>query len=245
MRRPAWSSCGTWSSRTRSRRSKAGTPRSTATETSPRSSWPAQVAASVKVMAASASPTRQGAPRPCARATCWCWCASAALFDAVIRALKDAGIAVAGADRLMLTEHIAVMDLMVLADALLLPEDDLALATVLKSPCSASTSRLVRARLERAGACGMCCAAGRRRSRLLPSRGDARPLGRRRPAPLAVRLLCRRARRRSRPRPHSAAARAGSERCARRVPQSRARLRARETPSLQGFVAWLRATRRR
>src|SRR5512136_2847651 len=56
------------------------------------------------------------------------------LFEAIIRALKDADIAVAGADRLVLTEHIAVMDLMVLADALLLPEDDLALATVLKSP---------------------------------------------------------------------------------------------------------------
>ena len=56
------------------------------------------------------------------------------LFEAVIRALKDKGIAVAGADRLVLTEHIAVMDLMALADALLLPEDDLALATVLKSP---------------------------------------------------------------------------------------------------------------
>jgi ATP-dependent helicase/nuclease subunit A len=56
------------------------------------------------------------------------------LFEAIIRALKDARIAVAGADRLVLTEHIAVMDLMVLADALLLPEDDLALATVLKSP---------------------------------------------------------------------------------------------------------------
>jgi ATP-dependent helicase/nuclease subunit A len=34
----------------------------------------------------------------------------------------------------MLTEHIAVMDLMVLADALLLPADDLALATILRSP---------------------------------------------------------------------------------------------------------------
>jgi len=56
------------------------------------------------------------------------------LFEAIIRALKVAGVAVAGADRLMLTEHIAVMDLMVLADALLLPADDLALATVLKSP---------------------------------------------------------------------------------------------------------------
>ena len=57
-----------------------------------------------------------------------------ALFEAIIRALKDAHVPVAGADRLVLTEHIAVMDLMVLADALLLPEDDLALATVLKSP---------------------------------------------------------------------------------------------------------------
>src|SRR6185295_3030336 len=57
-----------------------------------------------------------------------------ALFEAIIRALKEAQIAVAGADRLILTEHIAVMDLMVLADALLLPDDDLALATVLKSP---------------------------------------------------------------------------------------------------------------
>jgi ATP-dependent helicase/nuclease subunit A len=57
-----------------------------------------------------------------------------ALFEAIIRALKDAHVAVAGADRLILTEHIAVMDLMVLADALLLPADDLALATVLKSP---------------------------------------------------------------------------------------------------------------
>ena len=33
-----------------------------------------------------------------------------------------------------MTEHIAVMDLMALADALLLPDDDLALASVLKSP---------------------------------------------------------------------------------------------------------------
>jgi ATP-dependent helicase/nuclease subunit A len=56
------------------------------------------------------------------------------LFEAVIRALKNAGIAVAGADRLILTEHIAVMDLLALADALMLPDDDLALATVLKSP---------------------------------------------------------------------------------------------------------------
>ena len=56
------------------------------------------------------------------------------LFEAIIRALKNENIDVAGADRLVLTDHIAVMDLLALADALLLPEDDLALATVLKSP---------------------------------------------------------------------------------------------------------------
>ena len=57
-----------------------------------------------------------------------------ALFEAIIRALKNENVEVAGADRLVLTEHIAVMDLMALADALLLPQDDLALATVLRSP---------------------------------------------------------------------------------------------------------------
>jgi ATP-dependent helicase/nuclease subunit A len=56
------------------------------------------------------------------------------MFEAVIRALKQARIEVAGADRLVLTEHIAIMDLLVLGDALLLPDNDLALATVLKSP---------------------------------------------------------------------------------------------------------------
>jgi ATP-dependent helicase/nuclease subunit A len=55
-------------------------------------------------------------------------------FDTVIQALKHANIPVAGADRLKLTEHIAIIDLMNLADALLLPRDDLALAVLLKSP---------------------------------------------------------------------------------------------------------------
>ena len=41
------------------------------------------------------------------------------VFDAVIQALKHASIPVAGADRLKLTEHIAIIDLMNLADALL------------------------------------------------------------------------------------------------------------------------------
>ena len=52
----------------------------------------------------------------------------------LIRALKQAGLPVAGADRLTLTGHIAVMDLMALGRALLLPEDDLTFACLLKSP---------------------------------------------------------------------------------------------------------------
>lgn len=49
-------------------------------------------------------------------------------------ALKARGIAVAGADRIDLIEQIAVQDLMALGDFLTLPEDDLSLAAVLKSP---------------------------------------------------------------------------------------------------------------
>jgi ATP-dependent helicase/nuclease subunit A len=52
----------------------------------------------------------------------------------LVAALKEHGIPVAGVDRLALTEQLAVMDLMALGDALLLPEDDLSFATLLKSP---------------------------------------------------------------------------------------------------------------
>ncbi len=54
--------------------------------------------------------------------------------EPMIRALKRHDIPAAGADRMKVAEQIAVEDLMVLGDFLLLPEDDLALATVLKSP---------------------------------------------------------------------------------------------------------------
>jgi ATP-dependent helicase/nuclease subunit A len=57
-----------------------------------------------------------------------------AFVDELIRALKARNVAVAGIDRLVLTEHIAVMDLIALGQFLLLPGDDLTLATVLKSP---------------------------------------------------------------------------------------------------------------
>jgi ATP-dependent helicase/nuclease subunit A len=54
--------------------------------------------------------------------------------DEMIRQLKRRSIAVAGADRLKLVEHIAVMDLIALGRFALMPRDDLTLATVLKSP---------------------------------------------------------------------------------------------------------------
>lgn len=53
---------------------------------------------------------------------------------AVSRALKNRHIAVAGADRLSLPGHIAVQDLIALGRVMLQPEDDLALAALLKSP---------------------------------------------------------------------------------------------------------------
>ena len=52
----------------------------------------------------------------------------------IIKALKKRNIPVAGADRLMLTDHIAVMDLLALGQFTLLPEDDLNLACILRSP---------------------------------------------------------------------------------------------------------------
>ncbi len=55
-------------------------------------------------------------------------------FDAVIRALKERHVPVAGADRLNLTDHIATMDLVAAGRAALLPDDDLTLACLLKSP---------------------------------------------------------------------------------------------------------------
>ncbi|MEP4290167.1 MAG: double-strand break repair helicase AddA [Nitratireductor sp.] len=55
-------------------------------------------------------------------------------INALSRALKNREIAVAGADRLNLRAHIAVQDMMALARFVLQPQDDLSLATLLKSP---------------------------------------------------------------------------------------------------------------
>jgi ATP-dependent helicase/nuclease subunit A len=57
-----------------------------------------------------------------------------AFVDTLIRALKDHDVPVAGIDRLWLLEGIGIQDLLKIAEFLLLPEDDLTLATVLKGP---------------------------------------------------------------------------------------------------------------
>ena len=54
--------------------------------------------------------------------------------DHLMRALEARHVPVAGIDRMVLTEQIAVMDLIALGAFCLLPGDDLTLATVLKSP---------------------------------------------------------------------------------------------------------------
>ncbi len=54
--------------------------------------------------------------------------------DELVRNLKNYKVNVAGVDRMILPEQMAVMDLVAMGNFLLLPEDDLTLASVLKSP---------------------------------------------------------------------------------------------------------------
>ena len=55
-------------------------------------------------------------------------------YRLLLAALQRAGVPVAGADRMKLAEQIEIQDLLALGDVVLLPEDDLQLAAVLKSP---------------------------------------------------------------------------------------------------------------
>lgn len=57
-----------------------------------------------------------------------------ALFHEIIRACKVRGLAIAGADRMVLGAELAVRDLTALLSFLATPEDDLSLAAVLRSP---------------------------------------------------------------------------------------------------------------
>ncbi|MCP8883057.1 double-strand break repair helicase AddA [Devosia sp. XJ19-1] len=56
------------------------------------------------------------------------------LFQEIIRALRGEKLPTPGADRLAVTGHIAVLDLLALIDVLLNPADDLQLAALLRSP---------------------------------------------------------------------------------------------------------------
>lgn len=57
-----------------------------------------------------------------------------AFVERLSRALKRRNIPVAGTDRMQLSDNLAVQDLVALGQCMLLPEDDLTLAAVLKSP---------------------------------------------------------------------------------------------------------------
>ena len=81
------------------------------------------------------APDDKGRPRPVTPGSVLILTRSrGALTDAINRELKRARVPIAGSDRITLGEHIAVMDLMALARVVLLPEDDLSLAALLKSP---------------------------------------------------------------------------------------------------------------
>ena len=160
-----------------------------------------------------------------------------ALFEAVIRALKQEKVPVAGADRLVLAEHIAVMDLMVLADSLLLPEDDLALATVLKSPLFGMDDiALEKLAWNRAGSLYASLIAQRPElaAQFNALRDAARTLS---PFAFYARLLgAGHGRRQFLARLGHEAADALDE-----FLNLALDYEARQTPSLQGFIAWLRA----
>jgi ATP-dependent helicase/nuclease subunit A len=62
-----------------------------------------------------------------------------AFARALVKALKARDVPVAGLDRMVLTDQSSVQDLMALADALLLPSDDLSFACLLTSPLGGLT----------------------------------------------------------------------------------------------------------
>ena len=56
------------------------------------------------------------------------------MMDEIVRALRKRNIPVAGVDRLILSEHLAIQDLMALTEFVLQPKNDLNLANLIKSP---------------------------------------------------------------------------------------------------------------
>ncbi|WP_135465708.1 double-strand break repair helicase AddA [Crenalkalicoccus roseus] len=173
--------------------------------------------------------------------------ANVKLVPLLVRALKERGVPVAGVGRLKLVEHIAVQDLLALLDVLLLPEDDLQLAALLKSPLvGLSEEELFALAHGRSGSLW---------SALLAERGADSAAGR------AAEWIARLADRADLCTPHALLAEVLGEPCL-LGPGGRARLLARlgpdaaepldevltaalayerkHPPSLQGFVHWLR-----
>ncbi len=76
----------------------------------------------------------------------------APMADLLVSALKTRGVPVVGVDRMILTEQLAVKDLLALLRFMLLPDDDLTLATVLRGPLiGASEDQLMHLAVGRTG----------------------------------------------------------------------------------------------
>ena len=72
--------------------------------------------------------------------------------DLMVRALKECEVPVTGVDRMRLIKQLPVMDLLALIQFVLLPEDDLNLATVLRGPMlGLSEDQLMKLAMEREG----------------------------------------------------------------------------------------------
>ena len=161
------------------------------------------------------------------------------LFREIIRACKARRLAIAGADRLKLTRDLAVQDLLALLAFLALPEDDLSLASALRSPLLGwSEDELYRLAQPRPG---YLWAALRERDAGTPTHTLLSDLLReadfRRPYDLLERILTRHDGRRR------LVARLGPD-CEEAVDALLAEALAyerAEVPSLTGFLEWMRA----
>ncbi|MEQ8814728.1 MAG: double-strand break repair helicase AddA [Thalassobaculum sp.] len=166
-----------------------------------------------------------------------------AFVHELVAALKKAGVPVAGVDRLVLTDQMAVKDLVALGRAVLLPEDDLTLATVLKGPlvgltedqlydlCQGRAQPRVWRELQRRAAEGGAFAEARRRLGDWLRLADRVP-----PHDFFQRVLARGGRERLVRRLGPEAEDAIDELLAQALAYERE-----STPSLQGFLHWLAA----
>lgn len=161
------------------------------------------------------------------------------LFDALLQACKAQGLAMAGADRLVLADEPAVIDVLALLRAVALPEDDLSLATALRSALFGwSEDRLYRLAQGRARLplAARLRADGGAAARVLNDLRDAADFLR--PYELLERLLTRHNGRRH------LVARYGAE--AEEPLEALAELalsyEAQEIPTLDGFLTWLDAS---